>query len=219
MIRIPPWTVAFSCVLMVAFMGCRSFTPPVTYYTLRSISGQLTGTDADGKVPITIGIRPVELPGYINRTQMVTRTGSHQLVISSLNRWADYPDRLVQQIIADNLQVLMPHARVINAPWPVDLKPAIIVSFQFQELIGTADKQMLLSAVWTIAGVAPPITEQSRRVVIEESVPGSGFDDLAAAHSQVLEALCREVARELDGLLVRANSGAWVSIRSATDWF
>lgn len=201
MTRLSMWTIAFGCALVTAFSGCRSLTPPVTYYTLSSISGQFTGADTDGKVPFTIGIRPVELPGYIDRTQMVTRTGSHQLAISSFNRWADYPDRLVQQLIADNLQVLMPHARLVNAPWPVDLKPDIIVSFQFQELIGTADKKMLLSAVWTFAGVASPKLKQPRRIVLEEPVPGSGFDDLAAAHSQVLEALCREVARELDGFL------------------
>ena len=34
----------------------------------------------------------------------------------------------------------------------------------------------------------------SHRTILSESMTGTGFDDLAAAHSRALEALCREVA-------------------------
>lgn len=203
MIRLSLWTVALSCALITAFSGCRSFTPPVSYYTLSSISGQASEADASGNLDITIGIRPVELPGYIDRTQMVIRTKPHQLEISSLHRWADYPDRLVQQILGENLQALMPHARVVNVPWPVGLKPDVTVSFHFLELIGTADKKMLLGAVWTIAGAAPQSVVQTHRMTLAEPMSGKGFDDLAAAHSQVLEALCREVAKGLENFPVQ----------------
>lgn len=197
MIRLSLWIFVISCALMVVFGGCRSFTPPVTYYMLSSISGPTGEANVHAKVADTIGIRPVELPGYIDRTQMVTRTGTHRLAISATHRWADYPDRLVQQIIGDNLQALMPSARVVDAPWPMGLKPDVTLSFQFMELIGTADKKMQLSAVWTIIRADSPSAVQSRRTTFEVPMRGSGFDDLAAAHSQVLEALCREVAKAL----------------------
>lgn len=203
MTRLSLWTVAFSCALITAFLGCRSMTPPVTYYTLSSISGQTAAADAHGDLVLTIGIRPVELPGYINRTQMVTRKGPHQLSIASLHRWADYPDRLVQQLLEENLQTLLPRARVVNSPWPVGLKPDVTISFRFLELIGSADKKMLLSAVWDIAGGASLGEVQSHRLALAEPLPGSGFDDLAAAHSRVLEALCLKVAATLAASQVR----------------
>ena len=195
--RLSLWTAACCCVMISLLSGCRALTPPVTYYTLSSIPVAAVESDADGKVTVTIGIQPLELPGTINRTQMVKRANAHQLAISSLNRWADFPDRLVQQVLGENLQVLMSEARVVNPPWPAGLKPDITVAFQFFELIGTTDNKMLLNAQWTIANSDQPPVVQVHRKDYEEPIPGSDFEGLAAAHSRGLEALCRQVAKSL----------------------
>lgn len=202
MTRFSLWTVVLSYMLIAAFSGCRSITPAVNYYTLSSISSETTAEAYDvGKAGVTIGIRSVELPGTINRTQMIRRTDNHRIEVSSFHRWADYPDRLVQQVLTKNLSLLLSDARVLSAPWPLDLKPDVTVFFQFLELIGTTDKKMLLTAEWTISGNQDPPVVQSHRRTFSEPIPGSGFDDLAAAHSQVLEWLCREVAATLESVV------------------
>ena len=202
MTRLSLWTVIFSCMLIGAFPGCRSITPAVNYYTLSSISGEAAagGLDA-GKAAVTIGIRSVELPGTINRVQMIRRMDNNRIEMSSFHRWVDFPDRLVQQVLMQNLSYLLSDARVISAPWPVGLKPDVTVFFQFLEMIGTADKKMLITAEWTISDNRAPSAVQSHRRAFSEPIPGSGFDDLAAAHSQALERLCREVAATLEGLI------------------
>ena len=98
MTRLSLWAAVFSCVLMtVVFRVPIPDRRLVTYYTLGStLSMQPSAATASNRTrELTIGIRPVELPGYMNRTQMVTRTGPHRLEVSSLHRWADYPDRMV----------------------------------------------------------------------------------------------------------------------------
>ncbi len=190
------WILAL-CLLVASFSGCRSLTPPVSYYTLSSILVTAVGVDTPGTVVFTLGILPLELPSPLNRTQMVKRTGAHQLAISSMHRWADFPDRLVQQVLGENLQVLLPEARVVNSPWPAGIKPDVTVAFQFFELIGTADNNMLLNAQWTIAGGdSSPVAQVFRKNHVEP-MPGSDFEGLAAAHSRALEALCRQVAQSL----------------------
>lgn len=187
------WTVAFSCALIIGFSGCRSFTPSVTFYLLNPVSaGPSSLTEAEGERAMTVGIRPIGLPGYVNRVQMVRRTGRNQLEVSSFHRWADYPDRMIQRVLGENLQILMPGARVFSAPWPAGLKPDVTVDFTFFELIGTTEKTMLLNALWTITGKGDPLP--SHRTILSETMTGTGFGDLAAAHSRALEALCREVA-------------------------
>ena len=52
-----------------------------------------------------------------------------------------------------------------------------------------------------ISGNQEPPAVQSYRRTFSEPIPGSGFDDLAVAHSQVLERLCREVAVTLEDLI------------------
>ena len=199
--RLSLWSLAFSCSLIIVLSGCRSLTPSVSYYILNPLSDtSMSPADADGRRSKTIGVNPIELPGYLNRVQMVKRTGPNQLEVSSHHRWADYPDRMIQRVLGDNLQRLMADARVYSAPWPAGLKPDITVDVIFLELIGTTDKKMLLSAVWTITGSGDP--SPSHRTTLSETITGAGFDDLAAAHSRVLDALCRQIADTLSGFPV-----------------
>jgi uncharacterized lipoprotein YmbA len=181
--------------LVLLLFGCRSITPAVSYYTMRTIENESTaGESVQNVLSRTIGIRGVSLPGMINRPQMVRRTGSYEIDVEPYHRWAEYPDRMVHQLLRDNLQRLLPEDRVVNAPWPVGLKPDLILSFHFLELIGSDDKKMELSVVWTISeksGGSPPL---SRRTHLIEAIQGNGFDNLAQAHSHVLAELSREVA-------------------------
>lgn len=175
--------------------GCRALSPPVNYYTLSAVAAPAIGVDDQTVThPLTIGIQPVDLPGYINRLQMVTRSGANRVSVSSLNRWADYPDRMVQQTIGDNLQQLIPHVRVLNSPWPSAIKPNIILSLQFFELIGTADGRVSLGAVWNLSGGEAVNGAEPHRTVLVESMDGSGFDALAAAHSRAIGRLCQSIA-------------------------
>lgn len=199
MIRPLAETVFLGVALVAAIFGCRSFTPPVTYYTLSPIAPPSSQTAGEVKPGLIIGIPQVDLPGLVNRTQIVTRDGPNELKISSFHRWADYPDRLVQQTLGENLQMLMPEAGVVNAPWPIGLNPDVTVAFKFMELIGTSDGEVLLSAVWTIKTNDPASAVQSHRLTLNEPISGDGFDQLAAAHSRALATLARMVADSLSG--------------------
>jgi uncharacterized lipoprotein YmbA len=198
MIRLSIYAAALGLIFVTAISGCRSIALPVIYYTLSPITEGATDTQSNNKPAGIIGIRSVDLPGYIDRTQIVTRQGPNQLKVSSLHRWADYPDRMVQQVLVENLQMLMPDTRVVGAPWPVGLRPDLSVSFRFLELVGTADKTVLLSAVWIVAASDPSaVAQPPHRMVLEEPFNGNGYDGLAAAHSRALAALTRKVAESL----------------------
>ena len=188
----------FALGFAIAVVGCRSVAPPVVYYTLSPITVSAEEADAAGRPSGVIGIRPVDLPGTVNRLQMVVRTGANQLSISSLHRWADYPDRLVQQIMVENLQALMPNARVIGSPWPMGLAPAVSVTLTFLELIAAEDR-VLLNAMWLNRSADLAQAPQPHRLKIDEPLSGSGFEQIAAAHSRALATLSRAVADSLRG--------------------
>jgi uncharacterized lipoprotein YmbA len=180
--------------------ACRSVTPSVNYYIIDSLAAEKNLSDTVAEPESwTIAIGPVRLPEYVNRVQMVVRNGSSELEVSEFHRWANYPDRLVQQVLEDNLQVLVPGARVMSNPLPVGLKPDVTLAVRFGELVGTADKTMRLRATWTVRGEGEPPTERSWRTHISEPISGTGFKALAAAHSRALEALSREIASALNG--------------------
>ncbi len=207
MTRLPLVILAIGVASIMGPAGCRSITAPVDYYTLRPLDpGAASVTIDDNRPAITIGIQPVTLPGYLNRTEMVRLSGAHRVEIASLQRWADYLDRLVQETLAENLQLLMPRDRVVLAPWPAGVRPDVTVAYQFQDLIGASDETLRLRVVWTLArrGGDPPA--QSHRMALTEPMDGSGFDQLATAHSRALEALGRQTAASLRTYLENETS-------------
>jgi uncharacterized lipoprotein YmbA len=145
----------------------------------------------------SVGLRTVEIPGYANRLQMVRRSGSNRLKISDVHRWADHPDRMVQRVIGENLQVLMGDASVYSAPWPAGLKPERVVDISILEMIATDDRKMTLTAVWTIGDGREPEAVDSRRSTQTLDVTGSDFAQLAAAHDRALALLSQAVADSL----------------------
>jgi uncharacterized lipoprotein YmbA len=103
----------------------------------------------------------------------------------------------VQQLLVENLQALLPGDRIVLSPWPVGMNPDVSVSFRFHELIGTDGRKMLLNATWDMDCLGPCARIHSHRIDLAEPMRGASYDELAAAHSRVLAALCRRVAESL----------------------
>ena len=195
--RFSKWVVVLG-VVAISLAGCRSAVSPA-FYTLNPILQSSGEIPMDGEHGTIVGIQPVELPGAIDRVQMVTRSGQHQLEVSDKHRWVDYPNHLIQQTLVENIQALMPGTDVVGAPWPIGFKPGITVTVKFQELIGAMDEEVTLNALWIVSG-ADPDTATFHRLHFTEAVEGSGYDALVNAYNQALAALSREMADSLKAM-------------------
>jgi uncharacterized lipoprotein YmbA len=184
--------------MLVVWGGCRSVTPSVNYYVMTAVA-QPAATDARSLEGggASVGLRTVEVPGYANRLQLVRRSGANRLTIADTHRWADYPDRMVQRVIGENLQMLMATTRVYSAPWPAGLKPDRVVDISILDMIATDEPVMILTAAWTIGDGRDPSAVHSHRTTETVTPAGSGFSDLAAAHDRALARLCRAVVDSL----------------------
>lgn len=188
--------------LMLAFSGCRSLTPAVSYYTLSAIEPSSGSNVADDDRPsMVIGIRSVVLPGYLARTQMMRKTSEYRLEISPYHRWANYLDRLVQQVIEENLNTLFPHIQIVNVPWSIGLKPDFSLSIQISSLIASADRKVSLTAVWTLFRDDKSIAIGPRQIILSAPMADKGFESLAKAHSEVIAELCRQMASVINNFL------------------
>src|ERR671936_2230343 len=72
--------------------------------TLRS---PVAGTDA-----VTIGVGPVIVPGYLDRSQIVTRTATDQVELSTFHRWAEPLPEGIARILAEEISARVPTERI-----------------------------------------------------------------------------------------------------------
>ncbi len=189
------------CLLALMAAGCRSSTPPVEFYTLASLPiMEMESHEQSAVRDITIGIGPVQLPQFLNRPQIVIRSGPNRLTVSEFHRWAGYFDQDFLRVLAQDISILLPTNRVIEFPWEDRADPDFRIEFNVQQFDGQPGNFVLLNTVWTIKERKGKKALYAKRSIIRQPVSGNDYDALVAAHSQALAVLSREIAAAIKNI-------------------
>ncbi len=173
--------------------GCATTQPPA-YYLLEP-AARTGDSDGTGKACMTIGMRPVEVPSYLDRRQIMVRTGRNELAISEFNQWAEPLDENIARVVAQNLESLTCADVVKTLPAgrsrPLDYRLQVRVN----RLEGSLGGRAVLDAEWSLVEAGDGRTVQSRRSRFVEPVAGDDYTSLVSAHSELIAGLSREIAQ------------------------
>jgi uncharacterized lipoprotein YmbA len=179
--------------------GCRSTTPPVAFYALSSI--RQMGGDHEGTYTLkdaVIGIGPAQFPDYLNRPQIVTRSGPNKLNMSEFNRWGGKLEQDFLATLGENLSILLSTDNVMVFPWKGHLEPDYRIALDIQQFEGQDDHTVLLNATWVIRGKEDgPTPLHISRSFISQPVAAQSYDALVAGYSEAVAALSREIAASI----------------------
>ena len=177
--------------------GCSS--PEPRFYVLSGVPAptrQIPGRGQD----IAVGVGPVEFPDYLDRPQIVTRTGQNELQIADFDRWAEPLKHNATQVLAENLAVLLPSKKVVTYPWrratPVDYQ-LIVKVIRFDRAEGGDSTLSTRWAVMTGDGKSELLNRESRYT---ERPAGASYGATVAAMNQTLARFSRDVAVAVKGL-------------------
>ena len=170
-----------------SFLKARS--DPTRYYVLTSAEPKLPAT----AIPLVIGVEHIELPEYLLRAELVTRTASNQLAIAEYDRWGEPLKDGFARTLRRDLENQLGAGHVIAAPFDPTNRPPLTVDLEVRrfERVGNADAA--LEARWTIRegkSGATLVTRDSR-----QRVPLAGTDATATvvALSSALAAFAGEI--------------------------
>ncbi len=190
-------TVAF-IMLCLWLPGCAT-SPPTKFYLLSPMmSAPDTETGhAQDQHPKTVRVDGVVVPGYLDRDEIVTRVGEHQIHLADLDRWGEPLRNSLTSILALNLSRQLPAKDFVvfpfKCPSPVDYQ--IIV--EIIRMDGSFDGDVHLSAQWSILVGKDSDVLISRESNFKESRVPTDYNELVAAQSRLVEALSREIAKSL----------------------
>ncbi len=189
------------CMLVLMVSGCRSTSPPIEFYTLTSLPMmEMESHEQSAVRDITIGIGPVQLPQFLNRPQIVTRSGPNRLTVSEFHRWGGYLDQDFLRVLAQDISIPLPTYRVVEFPWENRDDPDYRITFNVQQFDGQPGNSVLLNVTWMIKGRKGIKALYTRRSIIKQPVSGNDYEALVAAHSQALAALGREIAAAIKNI-------------------
>ena len=192
--------ILFFMLAAAVLAGCAR-TQPSRFYVLTAVAeaeNPVTGDfTRNGK---TIGVGPVEIPSYLDRPQIVTRTGPHEIELAEFDKWAGTLKENTTTVLAENLSTLLTTDQVHVFPWRTGVSIRYQVTVQILRFDAVPDEGVALDAHWVILG------DDGRRMLlmrgsrIRQPVLETGYNGIVAAESLALGKLSRDIAAALQNL-------------------
>lgn len=178
---------------LTIFTGCAT-TAPTKFYALNSIPIPVVAQTPEPEEQGAIGIRKVTIPDYLDRPQLVTRTGENRLNISDFNMWAGSLKSDISRVLAENLSADLLTSRVYVYPWKKSIPIKYILSVDVTRFDGELGGEVTLRANWTIYGEDGKKLLFLHTTVATEKADKPGYEGLVAAKSRLLSQLSRDIA-------------------------
>jgi len=193
------------CVFAVMSGGCVNLgggTQQTTkFYVLNSLySSEEPLESQTAKDDLAIGVGPVQLPQYVNRPQIVTRTSRNELEVAVFARWGEPLEENFSRVLAENLTILLGTDRVAVYPWkrtkPIDYQVVLEVP-RFDGMLGG---EVSMRVRWNVMG------EHGKEVLVKkyssfsERAESQGYEALVAAQSRMLAQLSRQMAEAIQAI-------------------
>jgi len=177
--------------LLVA--GCGTSPTPNFFHLEKNADVTLTGIERG----TAIGVGPVTIAQYLDRPQIVTRAGSHRLLMSEFNRWSEPLKNSISRVISVSLSTQLQTTRVYliprrNKSIPLDYQIAIDIA-RFDGELGSDAR---LVARWSLYDTDNKVI-LTKVSIISVASEGTDFESLVAAENRALQRLSIEIAEAI----------------------
>ena len=178
-------------VTVLSILGSCGTTPPARFYAITSTMSALPlEADPTGAI-VTIG--PVQIPEYLDRPQIVTVTGTNELILSEYDLWAGSLKDDINRVLIENVSSFLGGA-VSVASWKTPLRNANKVPVSIVRIDALPGKSVTLKAQWTVFAKDSRTPAAFKDATIAEPLTGTDHRSVVAAMSKVVSELSRLVA-------------------------
>ncbi len=186
---------------------------PVRFFALTPLEASAGAGDSE----LAIGVLPIALAAYLDRSGIVMRTRPNELVVSSLHNWIEPLDTQARRVVVRNLGQLLGTDRVFVLPeqrlMALDYVVEIAIErFEIATVPGlplaasasaagegaAGAEEAILEGRWTLlAGDERRVLRTAPARLVVPVAPPAAFEDRVAAMSEALGRLSRTIATEL----------------------
>ena len=145
----------------------------------------------------SLAVGPVTLPVYLDRYEILHRSGDHQLLIERFDHWAGSLEEQIPRVLAQDIMARSPTVRAAPYPFRFEARAGLqlLIAVLAFEVDGAGMLQ--LQAEWTVfdtnngESVARAVTN------LTESAGDRSVEEIVGAMSRALGALAQEVVDAL----------------------
>jgi hypothetical protein len=187
---------SLALVIVAALLGACASTPQARFFALSP--GDPTPVEPRASLVLAVG--PVDLPRYLDRPQIVSRTGENQLAVDEFNRWGGALDEEIGRVLAQHLGRSLQTQQVFTYPSRLATETDYRIGVEIRTFDGPRGGSVTLDLAWSV------VDDRTGRVVLNEQASyraetrSDAMDDYVAAMNALLSELGDRVALRLSRL-------------------
>ena len=195
-------------VVAILLGGCGFMRPqedPTRFYVLSAAHFATGPVEESGRKRLLVGLKPVELPRYLQGRSMVVRTGTNEIQFAEFDRWAEPLDQAISQVMKENLGHAPNVAGVAvnsHGDGSLDCEVAIRVLSCEGVRVANGGGSVRFEATWEVRPVGTNSVAAKRGGFIAEAVAWDGKDygQLAGRLSEAMAAAANAIVADLPAI-------------------
>lgn len=189
-------TLAIATAVALLLAGCVTPGPATRFYILTPTPAAQPavppGRVADG---LTIVIKDLRLPIYLDRPQIVSRDAGNHLEFSELEQWGGPLREDLTRLLVTNLGRILDRDRIVAAPFPATTPPDYRIEVDILGFERQPDGRVRLDAQWWVTrGRDGALHGASKKLFASAPLDVNSYDKLVASMSAVYGELAHAIA-------------------------
>lgn len=194
---------AAAAALAALLCGCVTPGPRTHFYMLDAVVASsppgAAATAARATKPVTVVIKDLRLPLYLDRPQIVARNDGNRLEVNEFEQWGGPLREDMTRVLVTNLGRLLGGDRVVAAPYHMTTLPDYRVEVDILGFERVPGGRVRLSAQWWISrgADATPVASSDGTFTGEPLAADVPYEKLVASMSAVYGELAQAIARSI----------------------
>jgi len=188
------------CILASLMLVACGSSPPVRYYGLVPMSSDTTQDPVDAAI---LGIGPLSMPDYLNRSQIVTRGVGTEMQVDEFSRWAEPLGPALHRIVSTNVDNLLDGVVVVAFPHDSVVRTRVNYRLLGEVSRFEADRsgRVALDVLWSITEVGADLVVPPHRARYEtQAVKDRDPAAISEAMNDALLLFSRDIANRLSAV-------------------
>lgn len=187
-------------IMIIGFLaivsGCTGKSAHTRFYLLNAdtqTDQQATVNDKEGL--LLVGIGPLEMPAYLDRPQIITRSNPNRLNLSEFDNWAEPLQETFSRLVVTHISTFLDPKVALVFPWRGSFELDYQIQVEIIQMDNNQSGDALMIARWAILTKSKEVLLSAQTKSYTEKTDINDFEAFAAAHSKNIESLCRDIAQ------------------------
>lgn len=173
---------------------------PTNFYVIKPAVG-LAPDAAAKNLPegINVGIGPIQIPGYADRSQIITFDAGSRVTVADFDHWAAPLGDTIKRISSANVATLMGEEKVF--PYPADFRPdqrSLQITLEIVDIGQFEDGRAWVSARWHVKRLYDNQVAIRGSGSYEEPTTAGDYDSYAEGLSVIFGRVAKDLVASLD---------------------